>query len=89
MDARDDEGTPAPPLPPTHREILELTELDGLTQQEAATHLGLSLPGAKSRAQRARALLRARLMDSCAPELDARGGVMAYRPALDLAGSGR
>jgi RNA polymerase sigma-70 factor (ECF subfamily) len=74
-------------LPPTYREILEMTELGGLTQQEAAARLGLSLPGAKSRAQRARAMLRERLMKSCAPELDVRGGVMTYRPDLDLAGS--
>lgn len=73
-------------LPPIHREILELTELEGLTQQEAAIRLGLSLPGAKSRAQRARAMLRERLTRACAPELDVRGGVMAYRPAPDLAG---
>ena len=45
-------------LPDPYREALQLTEIDGLTQAEAAEQVGLSLPGMKSRVQRGRAQLR-------------------------------
>jgi RNA polymerase sigma-70 factor, ECF subfamily len=57
-----------------------LTELDGVTQAEAAARLGLSTSGMKSRVQRARAQLKDLLADCCEIELDRRGGVTAYRP---------
>ena len=45
-------------LPEPYREALVLTELDGLTQADAATRLGLSTSGMKSRVQRGRGQLR-------------------------------
>ena len=62
-----------------YREAIRLVELEGLTHQEAATKLGLSLPGMKSRVQRGRAQLKQMLDDCCLIELDRRGGVVDYR----------
>jgi RNA polymerase sigma-70 factor (ECF subfamily) len=67
-------------LPPPYREAIELTELRGLTQQELATHLGISLSGAKSRVQRGRALLKDMLLVCCRFEFDRRGGVIDCEP---------
>jgi RNA polymerase sigma-70 factor (ECF subfamily) len=67
-------------LPAEHREALYLTEYEGLTQKELAERLGLSASGAKSRVQRARARLKALVLDCCHFELDALGRVMNYGP---------
>lgn len=66
-------------LPLLYRRALTLAEIDGLTQREVASRLGLSLSGAKSRVQRARKMLAARLLDCCRVELDRRGGIIDYR----------
>ena len=65
-------------LPPSYREALTLTELDGLTQVEAAHRLRLSVSGAKARVQRGRAQLKELLLDCCDVELDRRGGITEY-----------
>ena len=65
-------------LPETYREAVILSELQGLTQKEVGRRQGLSLPGAKSRIQRGRALLREMLTDCCRFEFDRRGRVCAY-----------
>jgi RNA polymerase sigma-70 factor (ECF subfamily) len=62
-------------LAPEYRDALTLVELDGLTQQAAASKLGLSLSGMKSRVQRGRQQLKALLQDCCLIQLDARRGV--------------
>lgn len=67
-------------LPEPYREALRLTELDGVTQAEAARRTGLSVPGMKSRVQRARTQLRALLEGCCAIELDTRGGIIDVEP---------
>jgi RNA polymerase sigma-70 factor (ECF subfamily) len=61
-----------------YRRALTLAELEGLTQREVASRLGLSLSGAKSRVQRARKMLAGALLECCRVELDRRGGVMDY-----------
>lgn len=61
-----------------YREAIRLVELEGLTQQEAATRLGLSVPGMKSRVQRGRKQLRKLLDDCCVIELDSRQGVTDF-----------
>ncbi|WP_420634991.1 sigma-70 family RNA polymerase sigma factor [Candidatus Palauibacter sp.] len=66
-------------LPPKYAEALILTSFQGLSQVEAARRLGLSASGMKSRVQRARGLLKRRLLDCCDFELDRRGGVMDMR----------
>jgi RNA polymerase sigma-70 factor (ECF subfamily) len=67
-------------LPERYRQAVELTELEGVTQAEAAARLGLSTSGMKSRVQRARTQLKDLLADCCEIELDRRGGVTGYRP---------
>jgi RNA polymerase sigma-70 factor (ECF subfamily) len=67
-------------LAPPFREALILTELEGLTQTEAAARLGLSTSGMKSRVQRARVQLRDLLVGCCEIELDRRNRVTAYLP---------
>jgi len=68
-------------LPEPYRRALKLTDVDRLKQREVATRLGLSLSGAKSRVQRARAMLRDALLNCCSVELDRRGHAMDYEPA--------
>lgn len=67
-------------LPAGYREALTLTEVEGLTQAEAAARAGLSASGMKSRVQRARRQLKRVLMECCEVELDGRRGVTSYRP---------
>lgn len=67
-------------LPPLYREALTLTEIEGLTQTEAAVQAGVSTSGMKSRVQRGRRQLRGLLTECCEIELDARRGVSDYRP---------
>lgn len=67
-------------LPAKYREALTLTELEGLTQAEAAAHLALSPSGMKSRVQRARVQLKRVLVDCCEVELDRRRSLTSYRP---------
>jgi RNA polymerase sigma-70 factor (ECF subfamily) len=52
-------------LPEPYRDALILTEFEGLTQEELANHLGISLSGAKSRVQRGREQLKELLLDYC------------------------
>ena len=59
---------------------LVLTEFEGLTQVEMAEELGLSVSGAKSRVQRARAMLRDDLLECCHFEFDRLGHVIDYEP---------
>lgn len=66
-------------LPAPYADALLLTDIDGLTQAEAARRLDLSVSGLKSRVQRARAKLKDALLRCCAIELDRRGGVIDYR----------
>lgn len=63
-----------------YRDVLTLTELQGLTQREAAARLGLSLPAVKARVLRGRAELRRRLERCCDVELDHRGALVGYTP---------
>jgi RNA polymerase sigma-70 factor, ECF subfamily len=70
-------------LPSPYREALTLTELEGLTQKEAAEMLGISLSGMKSRVQRGRQKLRAALEDCCHIALDARRRVIGCEPRPD------
>jgi RNA polymerase sigma-70 factor (ECF subfamily) len=67
-------------LPEPYREAIQLTELDGLAQQELATRLGISLSGAKSRAQRGRVMLKNMLLECCRFEFDRRGGIVDCAP---------
>ena len=65
-------------LPEGYREAIQLTDIDGLTQLEAAQRSGLTFSGMKSRVQRARRQLKDMLLDCCRVELDRRGGIRDY-----------
>lgn len=67
-------------LPEPYREALVLTEFEGLTQQQLADRLGISLSGAKSRVQRSRDQLRDMLHECCTFEFDRRGKVIDCTP---------
>ncbi len=67
-------------LPEPYREPVVLTEFDGLTQQELADRLGISLSGAKSRVQRGRAQLKQMLDECCTFDFDRRGKVIGCEP---------
>lgn len=70
-------------LPAPYREAFLLTELNGMSQVELARQLGISVSGAKSRVQRARAQIKQMLLDCCHFEFDRRGGVVNYYPRVD------
>lgn len=75
-------------LPAPYREALQLTEYQGLTQQALAARTGLSLSGAKTRVQRARAQLRTLLLACCHLEFDHAGRVIDYLPECACCGAG-
>lgn len=60
-------------LPADYRRAIELTDLGGATQAEAARQEGISVSGMKSRVQRGRRQLAALLHDHCEITLDATG----------------
>ncbi len=67
-------------LPEPYREALLFTVFDGLTQQQLAERVGISLSAAKSRVQRGREQLKAMLEECCSFEFDRRGKVIGCEP---------
>ncbi len=67
-------------LPPSYRDALTLVEFDGMPQVEAASRLGISVSGMKSRVQRGRAMLRDGLLACCDISRSATGGVLDFAP---------
>jgi RNA polymerase sigma-70 factor (ECF subfamily) len=70
-------------LPEPYRDAVRWSELDGLSQQEVADRMGLSLSGAKSRIQRGRAMLKEILDECCRFEFDQRGNLLNCDPRPD------
>jgi RNA polymerase sigma-70 factor (ECF subfamily) len=70
------------------REALTLTELDGLSREELAKHLGITVSAAKSRVVRARVKLRKTIEDCCRLITDPYGRVIGWkRRATDCCGT--
>ncbi len=67
-------------LPSPYREALTLTELEGVTQRDAAEMTGISVSGMKSRVPRGRERLRELFEECCEIAIDARGRVIACEP---------
>jgi len=67
-------------LPSPYREAITLTELQGLTQKEAAELAGVSVSGMKSRVQRGRERIREMFEECCEISLDCRGRVVGCEP---------
>jgi RNA polymerase sigma-70 factor, ECF subfamily len=65
-------------MPAEDREALTLTELDGLSREELAGELGISLTAAKSRVHRARAKLRKTVEECCRLVTDPYGRVLDW-----------
>jgi RNA polymerase sigma-70 factor, ECF subfamily len=61
-----------------NREALVLTEINGMTQIDAARKLGVTHSGMKSRVQRARRQVRDALLDCCQIDIDRRGGIIGF-----------
>jgi len=55
-----------------------------MSQAEYAERLGISLPGAKSRVQRARQRLKAQLASACQVSFDEQGKVCCFKPRPPL-----
>lgn len=66
------------------REAIVRCDLEGMTQEDFARLKGLSLPGAKSRVQRARKRLRERLTLNCKVRLGDAGQVIDFVPRPPL-----
>ena len=66
-----------------YREALVLTEYEGLTQQQLADRLGISLSGAKSRVERGREQLKRMLHECRRFEFDRRGKVIECTPRAE------
>jgi RNA polymerase sigma-70 factor (ECF subfamily) len=67
-------------LPASYREAVTLTELEGLTQKEAAEMLGITLAAMKSRTLRGREKIRDMFEECCRVSVDCRGRVVACEP---------
>jgi RNA polymerase sigma-70 factor, ECF subfamily len=66
-------------LPTDDRVALMFTEIDGLSREELASELGISLTAAKSRVQRARAKLRKAVEECCRLVTDPYGRVIDWK----------
>ncbi|RMG33503.1 MAG: sigma-70 family RNA polymerase sigma factor [Gammaproteobacteria bacterium] len=62
------------------REAIERCDLEGIKQADYARLKGLTLPGAKSRVQRARQRLKQALHDRCQIRYDESGAICCYTP---------
>jgi RNA polymerase sigma-70 factor (ECF subfamily) len=67
-------------LPPGYCEALCLTELGGMSQKMYAEKIGISYSGAKSRVQRAKMMLKDKLMQCCHYQFDKYGTVIDIHP---------
>ena len=75
-------------LPEEQQAAVQMIDLDGMTQADAAKQAGVSLSGMKSRVQRGRRRLAELLGQCCALTLDGRGLPMDYEapPGCGCAG---
>ena len=73
-------------LPAEQRRAVEMVDLDGMPQADAARREGVSLSGMKSRVQRGRRRLAELLGQCCTLTLDARGVPMDYERAPGCSG---
>ena len=62
------------------REVITYCDLEGMTQEDYAKLKGISLPGAKSRIQRARRRLREHLTGACQVRFDETGNICCFVP---------
>jgi RNA polymerase sigma-70 factor (ECF subfamily) len=73
-------------LPGDYRRALELTDLQGRTQAEAARLEGVSVSGMKSRVQRGRRMFAALVRNCCEVTTDSRGELVDFQLRADGCG---
>lgn len=66
------------------REAITLCDIEGMTQQDFAKLKGITLPAAKSRVQRARTRLKARMSEACQVSFEPTGEVAGFVPRPPL-----
>jgi RNA polymerase sigma-70 factor (ECF subfamily) len=76
-------------LPDEQAAAVQMIDLDGISQADAAKQTGVSLSGMKSRVQRGRRRLAELLGQCCALTLDGRGQPMDYEPPPGCGCAGR
>ena len=74
-------------LPVKYRQALVMTEYENKNQREMADELGLSIPGAKSRVQRARKKIKELILACCHFDFDHFGNVLEYKSKKQSCGS--
>lgn len=67
-------------LSPEDRDAIQSCDIQGMTQADYARRLGLTVPAAKSRVQRARLRLQAQLVSACQVKFDESGKVCCFVP---------
>lgn len=65
-------------LPARYADAVRWTDVEGLSQADAAKRAGISVSGMKSRVQRGRQRLRALLDECCRFDIDCRGKVVEF-----------
>ncbi|MDN3954483.1 RNA polymerase sigma factor SigZ [Sporolactobacillus laevolacticus] len=65
-------------LPEKYREVVELSELKGMSQKELSEYLDISYSGAKSRVQRGREMMKNLLQGCCHIESDKYGNIVDF-----------
>ena len=73
-------------LAPEDRDAITLCDIQGMGQKDYARRLGLTLPAAKSRVQRARQRLRTHMAEVCQVRFDEDGKVCCFVPRPGLGG---
>ena len=68
-------------MPPDYCDVLCRTELEGMSHKEYADRVGISVTAAKTRAFRARNMLKDMLMKCCHYQFDKYGTVLDIQPA--------
>ncbi|SES23767.1 RNA polymerase sigma-70 factor, ECF subfamily [Gracilibacillus ureilyticus] len=68
-------------LPDKYKEAILLTEINGMSQKDLSSHLGMSFSGAKSRVQRGRLKLKELLVACCHIKTDQYGNILDYYEA--------
>ena len=69
-------------LPSLYQEAIHYSEIENLNQRVLAEKIGISLPGAKSRVQRGRKILKELLFKCCQLQLSTTGKLMGFQPNL-------
>jgi RNA polymerase sigma-70 factor (ECF subfamily) len=67
-------------LPSPYQMAIHYSEIENLSQKGLAEKIGISLPGAKSRVQRGRKILKELLFKCCQFQLSATGKLMDFQP---------